>query len=102
RAPRPPARELGRSQRVRRQLERAEPERRQLPRRRRESHRRAGARSPGRLVVKVLGVSGSLRADSYNTRLLAAAAAAAPAGVEGELLEPALIHRLTLCAQELE
>jgi chromate reductase, NAD(P)H dehydrogenase (quinone) len=35
--------------------------------------------------MKVLGVSGSLRADSYNTRLLRGAADLMPAGVELEL-----------------
>ncbi len=35
--------------------------------------------------MKVLGVSGSLRADSYNTRLLRGAAGLMPAGVELEL-----------------
>ena len=35
--------------------------------------------------MKVLAVSGSLRAGSYNTQLLRAAAEAAPAGVEVEL-----------------
>ena len=52
--------------------------------------------------MKVLAVSGSLRADSYNTRLLEAAAAAAPAGVEVELLDPALIADLPLYDQDLE
>jgi len=52
--------------------------------------------------VRVLAVSGSLRADSYNTRLLEAAAAAAPAGVEVELLDPALIADLPLYDQDLE
>jgi chromate reductase, NAD(P)H dehydrogenase (quinone) len=52
--------------------------------------------------VRVLAVSGSLRADSYNTRLLEAAAAAAPAGVEVELLDPALITDLPLYDQDLE
>lgn len=37
--------------------------------------------------MKVLAVSGSLRAGSYNTQLLRAAAEAAPAGVEVELWE---------------
>jgi chromate reductase, NAD(P)H dehydrogenase (quinone) len=37
--------------------------------------------------MRILGVSGSLRADSYNTRLLRAAAQAAPEGVELELWE---------------
>ena len=32
--------------------------------------------------MRILGISGSLRADSYNTHLLRAAAEAAPAGVE--------------------
>ncbi|HEY8408196.1 MAG TPA: NAD(P)H-dependent oxidoreductase [Gaiellaceae bacterium] len=52
--------------------------------------------------MRVLAVSGSLRADSYNTRLLEAAAAAAPAGVEVELLDPALITDLPLYDQDLE
>jgi len=52
--------------------------------------------------VRVLAVSGSLRADSYNTRLLEAAAAAAPAGVEIEILDPALIADLPLYDQDLE
>jgi chromate reductase, NAD(P)H dehydrogenase (quinone) len=52
--------------------------------------------------VKVLGVSGSLRAGSYNTRLLEEAAAAAPAGVEVELFDPALIAELPLYDQDLE
>jgi chromate reductase, NAD(P)H dehydrogenase (quinone) len=52
--------------------------------------------------VKVLAVSGSLRADSFNTRLLEAAAAAAPAGVEIEILDPALIADLPLYDQDLE
>jgi len=52
--------------------------------------------------VQVLAVSGSLRADSYNTRLLEAAAAAAPAGVEVELFDPALIADLPLYDQDLE
>ncbi len=52
--------------------------------------------------MRVLAVSGSLRADSYNTRLLEAAAAAAPAGVEVELLDPALITDLPPYDQDLE
>jgi chromate reductase len=52
--------------------------------------------------MKVLGVSGSLRADSYNTRLLEAAADAAPAGVEVELLDPALLAELPLYDQDVE
>jgi chromate reductase len=52
--------------------------------------------------VKVLAVSGSLRADSYNTGLLAEAAAAAPGGVEVELFDPALIAELPLYDQDLE
>jgi len=52
--------------------------------------------------MQVLAVSGSLRADSYNTRLLEAAAAAAPAGVELELADPALIADLPLYDQDLD
>ena len=52
--------------------------------------------------MKVLAVSGSLRADSYNTRLLEEAAAAAPAGVEVELFDPARIAALPLYDQDLE
>jgi chromate reductase len=52
--------------------------------------------------MKVLGVSGSLRADSYNLRLLEAAAAAAPEGVEVELLDPAVIAELPLYDQDLD
>ncbi|HEY3544279.1 MAG TPA: NAD(P)H-dependent oxidoreductase [Gaiellaceae bacterium] len=52
--------------------------------------------------MKVLGVSGSLRADSYNTGLLEAAAAAAPVGVEVELFDPALAAALPLYDQDLD
>jgi chromate reductase, NAD(P)H dehydrogenase (quinone) len=52
--------------------------------------------------VQVLGVSGSLRADSYNTRLLEAAAQAAPAGVELDVLDPAVIAELPLYDQDLD
>jgi chromate reductase, NAD(P)H dehydrogenase (quinone) len=52
--------------------------------------------------MKVLAVSGSLRAGSYNTSLLEAAAAAAPVGVEVDLLDPALIADLPLYDQDLE
>jgi len=52
--------------------------------------------------VKVLAVSGSLRADSYNTLLLTEAAAAAPTGVEVELFDPSLIAELPLYDQDLE
>jgi chromate reductase len=52
--------------------------------------------------LKVLGVSGSLRADSYNTRLLEEAAAVAPAGVDVELFDPALIAELPLYDQDLD
>ena len=43
--------------------------------------------------MRILAVSGSLRADSYNTSLLRAAAEAAPEGVEVELFDPAGIAR---------
>ena len=52
--------------------------------------------------MRVLAVSGSLRADSYNTQLLGAAAAAAPSGVELELFDPSLIAELPLYDQDLE
>jgi chromate reductase, NAD(P)H dehydrogenase (quinone) len=51
--------------------------------------------------VKVLGVSGSLRAGSYNTLLLEEAAAAAPAGVDVELFDAALIADLPAYDQDL-
>jgi chromate reductase len=41
--------------------------------------------------MRVLAISGSLRRDSYNTRLLRAAAEVAPAGVEIELYPPHLL-----------
>jgi chromate reductase len=50
--------------------------------------------------MKILAVSGSLRAGSYNTQLLRAAAEAAPAGVEVELWEG--IGDLPLYDQDLD
>jgi len=50
--------------------------------------------------MKILAVSGSLRAGSHNTQLLRAAAAAAPAGVEVELWEG--IGALPLYDQDLD
>jgi chromate reductase, NAD(P)H dehydrogenase (quinone) len=50
--------------------------------------------------MKVLAVSGSLRADSYNTSLLRAALEAAPDGVEVELWEG--IGELPIYDQDLE
>lgn len=50
--------------------------------------------------MKILAVSGSLRADSYNTALLRAAAAAAPEAVEIELWEG--IGELPVYDQDLE
>lgn len=52
--------------------------------------------------MKILAVSGSLRAGSYNTDLLRAAAEAAPEGVEVELVEPSLIADLPLYDQDLD
>jgi len=52
--------------------------------------------------VKVLAVSGSLRADSYNTLLLEEAAAAAPAGVDVELFDASLIADLPAYDQDLD
>jgi chromate reductase len=50
--------------------------------------------------MKILAVSGSLRADSYNTSLLHAVAGAAPAGIEVELWEG--IGDLPIYDQDLE
>jgi chromate reductase len=52
--------------------------------------------------VKVLAVSGSLRADSYNTSLLRAAIEAAPEGVEVELFDPAGLAALPVYDQDLD
>jgi chromate reductase, NAD(P)H dehydrogenase (quinone) len=52
--------------------------------------------------VKILAVSGSLRAGSYNTNLLRAAIEAAPEGVEVELFEPSAIADLPLYDQDLD
>ena len=52
--------------------------------------------------MRILAVSGSLRAGSHNTRLLRAAAGAAPAGVEVDLFDPAGIADLPLYDQDLD
>jgi chromate reductase len=52
--------------------------------------------------MRILAVSGSLRADSYNTNLLRAAVEAAPEGVEVELFDPVGIRELPLYDQDLE
>jgi len=52
--------------------------------------------------MKILAVSGSLRADSYNTSVLRAAAEAAPEGVEVELFDPSAIADLPLYDQDLD
>jgi chromate reductase, NAD(P)H dehydrogenase (quinone) len=52
--------------------------------------------------VKVLAVSGSLRADSFNTSLLRAAAEAATDGVEVELFDPSGIGALPVYDQDLD
>jgi chromate reductase len=52
--------------------------------------------------MRILAVSGSLRAGSHNTMLLRAAAEAAPEGVEVELAEPSLIADLPLYDQDLD
>ena len=46
--------------------------------------------------MRILGISGSLRRDSLNTRLLRAAAELAPPGVEVELLDPSVLKELPL------
>jgi chromate reductase, NAD(P)H dehydrogenase (quinone) len=50
--------------------------------------------------MRVLAVSGSLRRDSFNTRLLRIAAEAAPAGVDVELWDG--VRRLPLYDEDLE
>ena len=52
--------------------------------------------------MKILAVSGSLRADSFNTHLLRAAAAVAPEGIEVELFDPAGIRDLPVYDEDLE
>ena len=52
--------------------------------------------------MRVLAVSGSLRNDSYNTKLLRAAVEAAPEGVEVELFDPAAIGDLPIYDQDLD
>jgi chromate reductase len=52
--------------------------------------------------VRILAVSGSLRAGSHNTALLRAAVEAAPEGVEVELADSALIADLPLYDQDLD
>jgi chromate reductase, NAD(P)H dehydrogenase (quinone) len=52
--------------------------------------------------MRIVAVSGSLRADSYNTNLLRAALEAAPEGVEVELFDPAVPRELPLYDQDLD
>jgi chromate reductase, NAD(P)H dehydrogenase (quinone) len=52
--------------------------------------------------VKILAVSGSIRADSYNSKLLRVAGEAAPEGIEIELFDPVLLGELPLYDQDLE
>jgi chromate reductase len=52
--------------------------------------------------MRILAVSGSVRARSYNTDLLRAAAEAAADGVEVELLDPAAIRDLPVYDQDLD
>jgi chromate reductase, NAD(P)H dehydrogenase (quinone) len=52
--------------------------------------------------MRILAVSGSLRADSFNTSLVRAASEAAPEGVEVELFDPAGLAALPLYDQELD
>ena len=52
--------------------------------------------------MRILAVSGSLRAGSHNTMLLRAAVEAAPEGVEVELADPSLVADLPLYDQDLE
>jgi chromate reductase, NAD(P)H dehydrogenase (quinone) len=52
--------------------------------------------------MRILAVSGSLRAESYNTSLLRAAAEAAPEDIEVELFDPADLRDLPIYDQDLE
>jgi chromate reductase, NAD(P)H dehydrogenase (quinone) len=52
--------------------------------------------------MRILAVSGSLRAGSHNTDLLRAAMGAAPEAVEVELFDPAIIRDLPIYDQDLE
>ena len=52
--------------------------------------------------MKVLAVSGSLRADSFNTSLLRAAIEAAPEGVDVELFDSAGLAGLPVYDQDLD
>ena len=52
--------------------------------------------------MRILAVSGSLRADSFNTNLLRAAAEAAPEGVELELFDGESLRALPLYDQDLD
>lgn len=52
--------------------------------------------------MRILGVSGSLRSDSNNTRLLAAAATHAPQGVELELLDAELLRAVPAFDEDCE
>jgi chromate reductase len=52
--------------------------------------------------MRILAVSGSLRADSHNSSLLRAAVEAAPEGIEVELFDPAVLRELPLYDQDLD
>jgi chromate reductase len=52
--------------------------------------------------MRILAVSGSLRADSYNTSLLRAAVEATPEGLEVELFDPSALAALPLYDQDSE
>jgi chromate reductase, NAD(P)H dehydrogenase (quinone) len=87
RALRPPARGDDRPDGVRPQLEQPAPERRPGARQRRHDHRRPAA-GQGGVAMLVLGISGSLRRDSHNTRLLGAAGEVVEArGAEFEIYD---------------
>jgi chromate reductase len=52
--------------------------------------------------VRVLGISGSLRRDSHNTKLLREAARHTPDGVELEILDPELLRAVPAFDEDLE
>ncbi len=87
RAHRSRARRDGRPRVVRARVECSASRRRLPPSERRRSSRRTSRRRGPRSPMRILAISGSLRAGSYNTALARAAVDLAPDGVEVELFE---------------
>ncbi len=81
------ARGRHRPPRVRARVERAAPQGRVRARQRRQARGHARAREGGVTAMKILGLSGSLRRDSHNTRLLRGAGTLLPEGVELDVFD---------------